>query len=414
MQATRHPGIPTRVGSLVLAWVLLVTPALAQAQPGLDSAREAAPPRAKIQLPGLVDARAFAARGLETAGSIAAGTLGAATSIAGAGLGITGQLVTSTAAEIGGASAQVVEDATGGKFLWVASPARSALMAMPQVHTAIRNSQAARENLRKERAAAAQPRSWAQRLRPGALPGFQPVRPTKQVVARQFASPFKPSNMLFTLGMATAGGLIQAALDDEVGFDQAFDFAKDKQFWGGMLGSGIGYGVASLAALALFPVGGTLLPTLVPMIAGTVGSVLGWTIGSKLAGGATLSEALEEVSLGGIFGKSLGAAAGVVGGVTLGAVLPGTLGLIAAPVGAVAGALLLRNLGERWGNEADEQTQEAARQLLVPLDARYQAVYRSLVAALERGDRQAAAEHMATLQDAAEQDRRAVALSQGE
>ncbi len=327
----------------------------------------------------------------------------------------TGNLTAGARKEVGGALTQIYEDATGGKFLFVAGPTRSAVMVAPQVHTAARNSVAALRAAKQERAAQAAPKGFRRHLPTLGRPDWKPAPPvTKQVVGKQFATPFSPANMLATVGFTAAGGLLQAALDEDVRWQDSLDFLGDKTFWGGVAGSGVGYAIASLMALAIFPVGGTLLPTLAPMIVGSVGSILGWMIGASLADGKSFSESIGQLSLGSIAGKTLGSTAGVLMGVSLGSALGGTAGAIAGPLGAVAGALLFSRIGASWGEEAGNGVQSILRTedggVVVPLKGRYAATYNLLVDALGRNDKEEAQIQLEALRELAAKDNQTVRI----
>lgn len=326
-----------------------------------------------------------------------------------------GEVAGEVSRQLGGAVTRVYDDATGGNFLFVAGPARTALNLAPQVHTAVRNSMSALENARREKAAQAASKGWRRHLPAFARSGMKaPVPLTRDVVARQFWSPFSLPNLLATVGFAAAGGLLHAALDEDVRWQDSLDFLGDRGFWGGVVGSGIGYGLASLVALSIFPVGGTLLPTVAPMIVGSIGSMLGWMLGRSLAEGESFSDSVRDLSALGTLGKAAGSVAGVALGVTVGAALGGTAGAIAGPIGAVAGALLLRNLGSDLGEEAGEGLQETLRDrdgVVVPLRGRYAEVYELLVDALGRNDQDAAQRHLEELRDLAAEDPRSVELA---
>lgn len=166
----------------------------------------------------------------------------------------------------------------------------------------------------------------------------------------QFKTPFQPSSILLAVGTA-AGINIFSQLQGEDGLDvgKAFSFLGDSTFWGGLVGSGVGYGVMASVATMMFPAGAGLLPVLAPMFAGMTGSIFGWEIGSSLLGGESLSDALGKLSPATALGQAAGSTVGLLVGANVGAAIGGTLGSIAGPLGAIAGAVLMSKVGAQVG-----------------------------------------------------------------
>lgn len=167
----------------------------------------------------------------------------------------------------------------------------------------------------------------------------------------QFKTPFQPSSILLAVGTA-AGINIFSQLQGDEGLDvgKAFSFLGDGAFWGGLVGSGVGYGLMASVATMMFPAGAGLLPVLAPMFAGMTGSIFGWEIGSSLLSGESLGDALGKLSPATALGQAAGSTVGLLVGANVGAALGGTLGSIAGPLGAIAGAVLMSKVGAQLGS----------------------------------------------------------------
>jgi hypothetical protein len=175
-------------------------------------------------------------------------------------------------------------------------------------------------------------------------------------MAAELRMPFAPSNLLFAVG-ATAGMTIFSQMGADSGqldLGSAMAFLGDKNFWGGLIGSGVGYSLASIVAMSLIPGGAGFLPMVMPMFAGMAGSILGWEFGSSFFEEGGLSAALERLSPTRILGQAAGTTVGLLIGANLATMVGGTLGAIAGPLGAVAGAMILGSVGAKLGESLKE------------------------------------------------------------
>jgi hypothetical protein len=189
-------------------------------------------------------------------------------------------------------------------------------------------------------------------------------------MAAELRMPFAPSNILFAVG-ATAGMTVFSQMGAEgEGLDlgKAVSFLGDKNFWGGLIGSGVGYSLASIVAMSLIPGGAGLIPMVMPMFAGMAGSILGWELGSGIFQEGGWKSALENLDPARVLGQAAGTTAGLMVGANLATMIGGTLGSVAGPIGAIAGALLLGNVGAKVGESlkslfsGDSSETEAALQ----------------------------------------------------
>jgi len=167
-------------------------------------------------------------------------------------------------------------------------------------------------------------------------------------IIEHLKQPFRPSSIAMAVGINAGLNLLHQMRDGE-GLDvgKALSFVGEKTFWGGMVGSGVAYGVASYVASALLPPGVGMVAALVPTFAGMFASALGWEAGSGLAGGMSLGEALKNVSLPEMLGQAAGSSLGIILGGQLAMVMFAGLGTVAGPLGAIAGALVLGPLGAK-------------------------------------------------------------------
>lgn len=170
-------------------------------------------------------------------------------------------------------------------------------------------------------------------------------------VAAELRMPFAPSNILFAVG-ATAGMTVFSQMGQEgdgVDLGKALSFLGDANFWGGLVGSGVGYSLASIVAMSLVPAGAGLLPVVMPMFAGMAGSIFGWELGSHVFQEGGWREALEGLDPTRVLGQAAGTTAGLMVGANLATMVGGSLAAVAGPVGAIVGALVLGNVGARVG-----------------------------------------------------------------
>lgn len=188
--------------------------------------------------------------------------------------------------------------------------------------------------------------------------GISPAQAAKTSAAiqkspafEQFKQPFQPASIMLAVG-ATAGVKIFSQLQggDGVDLTETFSFLGQGSFWGGLVGSGLGYGLMASVATAMFPAGAGLLPVLAPMFAGMTGSIFGWEVGSGILQGRSLGETLQTLNPASMLGQAAGSTVGLLVGANLGAAIGGTLGAVAGPVGAIAGAMLMSKVGAGIGD----------------------------------------------------------------
>ncbi len=167
----------------------------------------------------------------------------------------------------------------------------------------------------------------------------------KTAVVEHLKAPFRPESILMAVA-ATAGVNVasQLAHDGRLDLGEALGFLKSKKFWGGMIGSGIGYGVCAMVAASFFPPGAGIIAALVPTFAGIMGSQIGWEAGY---GGMPegLAPVLKRMDLVRLVGMSAGATVGIVVGGGLASVIGASLGSLAGPIGAILGGMLGGQLG---------------------------------------------------------------------
>lgn len=176
---------------------------------------------------------------------------------------------------------------------------------------------------------------------------------TQSPLFEQFKTPFQPANIMLAVG-ATAGFNLIAQMRSDEGFDlgKALAFLGQGNFWGGLIGSGVGYGLMASVATFLFPPAAGLVPVLAPMFAGMFGSLVGWELGSGLASGEPLAESMGRLDPAKLLGHAAGSTVGLLVGANVGAALGGVLGSVAGPLGAIAGAVVLGNIGANLGEAA--------------------------------------------------------------
>lgn len=238
---------------------------------------------------------------------------------------------------------------------------------------------------------------------------------TMSPAAKQFASPFHPGNVAFAVAATAGFHVLHQLRDPERPLDLggALGFVKDRAFWGGMVGSAVGYGAVAALTASLIPAGAGITVAMAPMLAGMVASVVGWEMGAAAFQGENPLHALTAMRPGQVLGQAGGTTVGLALGANLGGAVGGaTLGAVVGPLGAVAGALLLGTMGSRFGEElfgaADSAMSgdldaavsqvRAAEQTMSLLRVGIASDYQSLQHALETGDRLAAMERLDSLQ----------------
>lgn len=194
-------------------------------------------------------------------------------------------------------------------------------------------------------------------------------------VFEQFKQPFQPQNLMLAVG-ATAGMhvLNQLKSGEGVDFGKALGFLGEGSFWGGMVGSGVGYGVMAAVATAFFPPGAGLIPVLAPMFAGLTGSIFGWELGAGLFSGQGLSESLSQLSPTRVLGQAAGSTVGLLVGANLGVALGGVLGSFGGPLGAVVGSVMLGKIGAQVGTAVSQLFQGDASAVNQGLDDALKAI----------------------------------------
>jgi hypothetical protein len=161
----------------------------------------------------------------------------------------------------------------------------------------------------------------------------------------QFLQPLRPANIGLAVGATAAMNLwSQLQEGEKVDLTKAMGFVQEKSFWGGVVGSGVGYALISKVAFTMFPAGIGLLPgmgMLFPVFSGMAGSIAGWELGAGLIEGRDLKELLGEINITQVLGQALGSTAGMLVGAHFGAML----GAIGGPLGAIVGSVLLAPVG---------------------------------------------------------------------
>ena len=252
----------------------------------------------------------------------------------------------------------------------------------------------------------------APRLTGAAMQGMALAKAaSRSPAAAQFKAPFQPGNIAFAVGATAAFHIYHQMKDDQEGVDlgSALGFVTDKGFWGGMVGSGLGYAAAATLVGAMIPAAGGMLTVLAPLAIGMIGSTVGWQIGEALLSGEGLSGAFARLSPGQVVGQAGGSTLGLLLGANLGALLPGPAGAVLGAAGAVGGALLLGNIGSKLGGDVSDgviagdpdaivaSLTEAERNLST-LRGSVDGDYSALQRALESGDNLAAYQAIQRLQ----------------
>lgn len=168
----------------------------------------------------------------------------------------------------------------------------------------------------------------------------------KTPVMEHLKQPFRPWSIATAVGITAGLNILnQIKSGEKPNLVEAVAFVKDKTFWGGMVASGIGYALSSYVAAALLPPGVGVVAALVPTFAGMLGSAFGWEVGS--ADGKPIGEVFKEFDFAQMIGQALGSSLGIVLGGQLSMVMFASLGTLAGPLGAIAGALILGPVGAK-------------------------------------------------------------------
>lgn len=162
---------------------------------------------------------------------------------------------------------------------------------------------------------------------------------------QQLLTPLHPSNIGLAVG-ATAGMNLwnQMKSGEEIDLGKAMSFVGEKSFWGGVVGSGVGYALMARVAFQFFPLGVGLVPGLgmiFPVFAGMAGSIAGWELGSGMIQGRSMEEIFKEMDLVQVAGQAVGSTVGMLVGAHYGAML----GAIGGPIGAIIGSILFAPVG---------------------------------------------------------------------
>ena len=165
-------------------------------------------------------------------------------------------------------------------------------------------------------------------------------------IIEHLKQPFRPTSIAMAVGINAGMNIIQQVKSGEaVDLSSAMSFVGDKNFWGGMVGSGVAYGVASYVASALLPPGVGMLAALVPTFAGMFASSIGWELGAS--DGKSFNDVLKNFDWVSSIGQAVGSSLGIILGGQLSIVMFAGLGTIAGPLGAIVGALVLGPLGAK-------------------------------------------------------------------
>ncbi len=183
--------------------------------------------------------------------------------------------------------------------------------------------------------------------------------------ARTFR-PMDPMNIALAVGSVAGMNLIsQVATTGQVDIGKAVGFIGTPQFWGGLVGSGVGYSLASVVLTSLLPPGGSLLASVLPTFGAMTSAILGGRIGSA---GFDMSKALEGIDFGEVVGQAAGSTVGLFMGGTIGQFLGGTLGGMAGPIGTVVGSMVMGYIGGAIGRGITALFQGDTQALTVALD----------------------------------------------
>jgi hypothetical protein len=217
----------------------------------------------------------------------------------------------------------------------------------------------------------------------------------------------------------------QLASSGSVDLKSSVSFLGDKGFWGGLVGSGVGYSVAALAIQHLLPPGfGGVVAAFLPTFGALSGSFLGAELGSRALREGSLKNVLSSISIAEILAQAAGSTVGMFVGANLLTSLAAGMGSFAGPVGSIVGGIVGAQLG-MWvvrtlkgmftGGSEDPAASPAenasrtrsslpASPLLPAADLRqiqddYRAEYVTFIQAEQKGDRKARELHHRKLEE---------------
>ncbi len=168
----------------------------------------------------------------------------------------------------------------------------------------------------------------------------------KTPIVEHLKQPFRPTSIAMAVGINAGMNILQQVKSGQaVDLGSAMSFVTDQKFWGGMVGSGVAYGVASYVASALLPPGVGVIAALLPTFAGMFASTIGWELGASE--GKSFNDVLKNIDWASTIGQAAGSSLGIILGGQLALVMFAGLGTIAGPLGAIAGALILGPLGAK-------------------------------------------------------------------
>ena len=168
----------------------------------------------------------------------------------------------------------------------------------------------------------------------------------KTPVMEHLKQPFRPTSIATAVGITAGLNMLkQVRSGEKANLVDAMSFIKDKTYWSGMMASGVCYALSSYVAAAVLPPGVGVVAALVPTFAGMLGSAFGWEIGT--ANGKPIGEVLKNLDFAQMVGQAAGSSLGIILGGQLSMVMFASLGTIAGPLGAIAGALILGPVGAK-------------------------------------------------------------------
>ncbi|MBI2943182.1 MAG: hypothetical protein HYY25_03170 [Candidatus Wallbacteria bacterium] len=247
--------------------------------------------------------------------------------------------------------------------------------------------------------------------------------------------PMDPLNIALAVGSVAGMNVIgQLSSTGQVDVGKAVGFIATPQFWGGLVGSGVGYSLAAIALTTFLPPGGGIVASVLPTFGAMTASILGGHVGSA---GFDMKKALANVNFGEVIGQAAGSTIGLFAGGVIGQFLGGTLGSMAGPVGTVLGSMMMGWIGGTIGKgitqlfKGDTETLKSALEKAtsalngegfrpselgiaeelpgsafyndtesVRVKGVYRASYTGLVEAMKKGDRKTAESEFKTLQTA--------------
>ena len=162
--------------------------------------------------------------------------------------------------------------------------------------------------------------------------------------ARQF-KPLAPESIMISVGVAAGMNVLgQLGSSGKIDLTQTVKMLADKGFWGGLIGSSVGYSAAAWALARFLPPGGGLIAAFLPTFGAMTASLLGGELGAK---GITsgFKEALSQISIPEILAQAAGSTIGMFAGAQMVTSLTASLGAMAGPLGMVLGGLVGGQLG---------------------------------------------------------------------